>query len=158
MNLFSNMLKISGYSMEYRRHAISGAIERMKEVRRLVRTGTWESQYRDRKTIIKAKEQKGGNSPGTLFLKGDITSTVTCTATPNSSLQTEIKRSLASSDQADGGRTLVLEDGGLPVTIGLKKRDPFWTPGCTFMDPTCMVDSKEDCSGQAKVYIVTCSS
>ena len=156
MNIFSNMLRISGYSMEYRRHAIGGAIKRMKEVRRLVETGTWASQYRDRKTILETKEQKGGNTPGTWFLKGETTSTIVCTATPDSSLQSHIRRSLATSDQADGGRTLVLEDGGLPVTIGLKKRDPFRSHGCTFGDPSCMVDPKEDCSSQAKVYIITC--
>ena len=53
---------------------------------------------------------------------------------------------------------MVLEDGGLPVTIGLKQRDPFRTPGCAFKDPECMIDPKEDCSGQAKVYIVTCDN
>ena len=67
-----------------------------------------------------------------------------------------IRRSLDTNDQADGGRTLVIEDGGLPVTIGLKKRDPFRTPGCTFGDPSCIVDPREDCSSQSKVYIVTC--
>ena len=156
MNTFSNMLRISGYSMQYRKHAIGGAISRMKEVRRLVEVGTWSSQYRDRKTILDTKEQKGGNTPGTWFLKGETTTTIVCTATPDSSLQTQIKKALESGEQADGGRTLVLEDGGLPITIGLKKRDPFRSHGCTFGDPDCMVDPSEDCSSQSKVYVITC--
>ena len=58
--------------------------------------------------------------------------------------------------QADGGRTLVLEDGGLPATLGLKIRDPFRQPGCTYKDPNCMVDPSLDCSQQDSVYIITC--
>ena len=51
----------------------------------------------------------------------------------------------------------MLEDGGLPATLGLKVRDPFRTPGCTFKDPSCIVDESVDCSRQDSVYIITCN-
>ena len=112
---------------------------------------------RDRKEICKAKLAKGGNSASTWFLKGDTTSTVTCCATPNSELQKLIKEYISKEKQADGGKTLVLEDGGLPITLGLKKKNPFRVEICTFNDPNCMVDRKTDCSKQNVTYIVTCN-
>ena len=51
---------------------------------------------------------------------------------------------------------MVIEDGGLPVTLGAKLRDPFRTPQCTYKDPQCIVDVRADCSQQAQVYICTC--
>ena len=67
-----------------------------------------------------------------------------------------VKASLDQDRQADGGKTLVLEDGGLPATLGLKVKDPFRKLGCTFWDPACMVDPNVDCSQQDPVYIITC--
>ena len=55
MNVFSNMLRISGCSKDYRKHVISGAIDRMREVRCMVSNGDWESQYRNRETIVRAQ-------------------------------------------------------------------------------------------------------
>ena len=52
---------------------------------------------------------------------------------------------------------MVLEDGGIPITMGLKSRDPFRTQECTFSDVNCMVDTTTDCSQQDKVYIITCN-
>ena len=114
MDAFSNMLRLSGYSQSYRLNTIKGAIERMVEVRENVRTGIWKSQYRSRDEIYKAKQLKGGNSAATWFLKGDTTGTVTCCATPNSELQKLIKDNLNTEKQADGGKTMVLEDGVYP--------------------------------------------
>ena len=65
--------------------------------------------------------------------------------------------SLRNDRQAVGGNTLVLEDGGLPATLGLRVRDPFRHEGCTFGDPTCIVDRRQDCSRQDVVYIITCN-
>ena len=106
---------------------------------------------------MKTKVDKGGNYSSTWFLKGEITSTVTCTATPGSELQKLIKTGISEEKQADGGKTLVLEDGGLPATLGLKVRDPFRIPGCTFKDPSCIVYESIDCSRQDSVHIITCN-
>ena len=157
MNKFSNMLRISGYNARYRFNIIRGAILRMKEVRRKVAEGEWVCQYRDREAIAEAKSKKGGDAASTWFLKGTTTSTVTCAATPGSQLQQGIKEALKLCSQADGGTMLVVEDGGVPATLGIKSRDPFRSEGCTFRDPNCMVDIKNDCSKQDQIYIVTCN-
>ena len=157
LNSFSNMLRVSGYSPEFRHHTIRGVISRMKQVKEMVSTGEWTSHYRDRKAITEAKKSKGGNSASTWFLKGLTTATTTCMATPGSTLQLAIRAKLAEGQQADGGRTMVLEDGGLPATLGLKLRNPFRALQCTFGDPNCMVSPSTDCSLQDKVYIITCN-
>ena len=158
MNEFVNMLRISGYNKAYRYNAIKGAIDRIKTVRKNVKDKIWESQYRTRDAIAKAKAEKGGNSPATWFLKGNVTNTLTCTSTKDSKLQLALTETLRSGEQPIGGRTLVLEDGGLPVTLGLKKRDPFRVNGCTFKDKKCIVSPNTDCSRQGQVYIITCKS
>ena len=116
-----------------------------------MRGGDWDSQYRTKETILSSKLRKGGNSPGTWFLKGEVTNTVTCSATPDSGLKQAISKSLASEKQADRGQTLVLEDGGLPIMIGLKVRDPFRCQGCMFKDDKCMINLNTDCSRHASV-------
>ena len=50
---------------------------------------------------------------------------------------------------------MVLEDGGISATLGIKQRDPFRQPGCQYRDPNCMVSPEIDCSQQGRVYIVT---
>ena len=86
-----------------------------------------------------------------------MTSTLTITATPGSELQGAVKEALKKNPQADGGRTMVLEDGGVPATLGLKIRDPFRQEECRFKDTKCRVDPKTDCSQQGRVYIITCN-
>ena len=158
MNKFSNILRVSGYSEAYRHQIMNGAIKRMIQCKRKVSNGEWESLYRTREAITMVKEEKGGCSTATWFLKGQTTSTITCTATPNSLLQSMIKEKMTSVEQADKGKTLVMEDGGVPATLGLKLRDPFRRPTCRFMDPNCMVDPTVDCSQQDQCYIVTCNT
>ena len=103
-------------------------------MRKNVANGMWTSRYRDRDAIMKAKLEKGGNSAATWFLKGETTCTTTSMATPGSALLSEIKTSLSKDRQADRGKTLVVEDKGLPVTLGLRVRDLFRREGCTFGD------------------------
>ena len=158
MDEFSNMLRISGYSSQYRYNVMKGAIERMKEVRRKVASGEWKSQYRDRASILAAKIAKGGSSASTWFLKGEVTSTLTVTATPGSELQKAVRKALEKAPQADGGKTMVLEDGGVPAHLGLKSRDPFRVEKCRFKDDNCRVDPATDCSQQGRVYILTCNA
>ena len=38
---------------------------------------------------------------------------------------------------SDGMTRLIIEDGGAPVTLGLKIKDPFTTSGCQFGYPDC---------------------
>ena len=125
MNKYSNMLRISGYDAKYRALVIKGAINRMKEVRQKVKNGVWASQYRDRSEINKNKIEKGGNSSATWFLKWETTATITCTATPGSILKKEIEKKINNSNQADKGRTMVVDDGGLTTSnIGSQSERP----------------------------------
>ena len=100
---FSNMLYISGYSEKYRYNIIKGVISRHKE-------------------IIKMKQNKGGNSANTWFLTSEINNILMTTATPNSELATKLKESLNKQPQRANGRTKPIEKGGLPISIGLKKK------------------------------------
>ena len=106
----------------------------MKEIRQKVARKKWQSQYRDRKTIMDAKAAKSGQSAATWFLKVDVTAILTVIATPNSGLQTTVKNALRNQPQADGDRAIVMEDGGVPANLGLKNRDPFSSEGCKFKD------------------------
>ena len=121
-----------------------------------MRKGEWISQYRNREAILKAKIEKGGNSAATWFLKGETTCTTSCSATPNSELKKSISSSLRKDRQADGGQTLVVEEGGLPVTIGLRVKNPFRKDICVFKDPEYPVYTRVDCSRQDTVYSITC--
>ena len=50
----------------------------------------------------------------------------------------------------------MVEDGGRPIHIGLKVRDPMRPKGCIFNDPTCFVDSNSECDRCGVVYKITC--
>ena len=39
----------------------------------------------------------------------------------------------------NGNRRLILEEGGHPVNLGLKAKDPFFMPGWKFGDPKYIV-------------------
>ena len=95
------------------------------------------SLYRARKQIEEAKDLKGGLSAASWFLGGQVKSTITCQATPKGILASKIKEAIGKS--SDGQTRLVLEDGGAPVTLGLKVKDPFHNPVCQFGDPDCWV-------------------
>ena len=41
-------------------------------------------------------------------------------------------------------RILVTEDGGLPVTVSVRKTDPFWRHECRFKDSECIVETERD--------------
>ena len=95
-----------------------------------VERGERESLYRKRDQIIQAKDTKGGLSAASWFLGGDVKSVITCQATPGSRLADMIRKEVGMSP--DGSRNLVMEEGGIPLTMGLKKTDPRETQGCQF--------------------------
>ena len=55
----------------------------------------------------------------------------------------------------DGQQKLVLEDGGVPVTLGLKQKDPFSDNKCKFGDEECWVQDGK-CNAMGCIYNVTC--
>ena len=124
MSEYSHMLYISGYSATERYHYIKGALERTNTIDEEIAAGTRDSRYRTGEQIRKAKIEKGGLSASTWFLSREVSNTVTCQATPGSMLATMLSNSLSKSS-TEGKRTIVLEEGGHPISLGLKKRDPF---------------------------------
>ena len=59
---------------------------------------------------------------------------------------------------SEGKKRIVLEEGGEPVTIGLKRKNPFSTNGCKFGDNQCIVSPSSDCSAMGATYIIRCLS
>ena len=57
-----------------------------------------------------------------------------------------------------GGRRLVQEEGGNPITLGLKQRDPFAPSNCRYGDNNCLARSGQDCGAMGTVYLITCTS
>lgn len=154
---WQNMLRVSGYAEEYRYNIMLGAIKRHEEMKEKDRIGEIQF-YRNRKQIVEMKIQKGGNSAATWFLKGDITGVVSVTATPEGKLMNIVKETLRDKDNPDGGRLLVIEEGGDNILLKLRKKDPFRRKECTFGDPNCLVDTKYDCSTMSACYRIICAS
>ena len=60
------------------------------------------------------------------------------------------------SKREDGNRVLVIEDGGQPIHVGLKTRDPLRPKGCIFYDETCPVLQGTDCDRTDVIYKIEC--
>ena len=82
----SLLAKESGYFPKERYDAIRGAYMRQEEMRRKVQDGEIRSLNRTRQEILRMKEEKGGLSSSTWFLKGKIANTIKCQAIPNGGL------------------------------------------------------------------------
>ena len=79
---FSNCLRISGYSPAERFHAIKGALARHEEMLRKLEAGEIKSLNRTREEIQARKQDKGGLTASSWFLKGDTVRVMTCQPTP----------------------------------------------------------------------------
>ena len=153
---FSNMLRISGYDDRFRYTCIKGVIQRYQELEEMVRRGETDF-YRTREKIDQQKQAKGGGNRATWFLKGNTTTTLLTSSTPGSRLKRELQDTLKDTQAPDGGLTMVLEDGGIPIYSGLR-RDPFKTQGCQYgQDRECIVEGKQDCSKMGVTYTVECN-
>ena len=104
---------------------------------------------------MEAKDLKGGLSAASWFLGGQVKSTITCQATPGGILASNLKAALGTTK--DGQTRMVLEDGGAPITLGLKVKDPFHKDECQFGDPDCWV-AKGKCGKMSCVYCVVCNA
>ena len=78
LSAYSNMLRISRYTMEERFNYIKGAISRHSQMREEVENGVRQSMFRKKEEILRAKEAKGGHIASTWFLKGEVVSTISC--------------------------------------------------------------------------------
>ena len=104
------------------------------------------------------KKKKGGQSANTLFLSSEINNILMTSATPDSKLAKDLRKVLNKQPTIPEGRTNHNEKGGLPVSIGLKIKDPFKLNGCDFGDDNCPVDGKQLCSTMGSCYRAICES
>ena len=125
-------------------------------MKRKVRDGGIESLNRSKSEILKAKESKGGVSSATWYLKGSTVSVTKCQPTPGGELASRLKKILNPRDSKD--RIQVVEEGGLPISVGLKANDPFRPQSCRFGDDKCMVEVGKDCATMGIIYEITCST
>ena len=119
---FVRTMFVSGYSEEERYNTIKGAIIRWEEMINRVNSGEMESLNRSRKQILDSKVSRKV-WPNTWYLKGLIISTLNCVVTPGSRLKSMLSKSINDSNK-EQNRVLIIEDGGLPITKGLKVGDP----------------------------------
>ena len=150
------MLWISRYTQKETYNFIKGATFRHSQMREEVENGVRQSMFRKKEEILRAKEAKGGHTASTWFLKGEVVSTISCQATPGSLLVNKLQQKLGTT--SEGKKRIVLEEGGEPVTIGLKRKNPFSTNGCKFGDNQCIVSPSSDCSAMGATYIIRCLS
>jgi hypothetical protein len=155
---WSNMLRISGYNELYRYNILTGAVARYEELVRMEGSGEIENLYRNRKQVISDTKKKGGKSAAaTWFMRGEVSVTLNTAPTPYSGLRDRLQTALSSVVSPDGAKTKVIENGGIPITRGIRKADPFRQEGCMFQDPDCIVEGKTFCGTMGACYQITCS-
>ena len=142
-------MQISGYSNRERLDAIRGAVMRFEEMCKKVDDGVIKSLHRDREEIIRSKILKGGYSASTWYLKNDTSATIRCAPTPGG----ELMKLLNSALNKEGcKRTLIMENGGIPITAQVRKSDPFFEGGCKYGDESCMTHHKVDLMTSEVIY------
>jgi hypothetical protein len=155
---WANMLRISGYGESYRFNILKGAVLRYREIVRKVTDGDIENLYRNRGQVVRDRLKKGGkSSAATWFMVGGVSCTLNTAPTPDGALKEKIQKTLSSMMTVDGGKVKVIETGGVPISIGLKKADPFRVEGCDFGEEGCIVDPKTSCGVMSAVYQLLCS-
>ena len=123
-------------------------------MRNEVEPGERESLYRTRDQILAAKDIKGGLSAASWFLAGETRSVISYQATPGGVLADRIRKAVGVTK--GGERRLVTEEGGVPVTMGLKSADPFKNQDeCKYGDPECWVKDGK-CGEMGCLYYVSC--
>ena len=60
-----------------------------------------------------------------------------CQANPDGKLADMLKTALNPIGAKE--RVQVVEEGGVPLTAGLRKKDPFFLESCRFSDPNCII-------------------
>ena len=156
MNEWSNCMRISGYSQKERYEAIRGAVMRQEEMKRKLEQGEIQSLHRGRREIQASKERKGGLQASTWYLRGQTARTVRCDPTPGSRLCKSLNEALNPVGTTE--RTLVVEEGGVPVTSQVRRGDPFFNGSCRYGDPSCMARQGVDCGLSGVLYEATCNS
>ena len=113
--------------------------------------------YRNRSQIQIHKRNKGVQNPSTWFLVGETTGVLTTLATPGAELKNAISKKIGQTYGQDGGFTKVVEDGGIPISMGLKRRDPHKADKCIYNEDCIVDDTKKDCAVMNTCYIIECN-
>ena len=142
------MLKLSGYSQNYRKNTLTGILKRWDTVKNEIESGNRQF-HRNREQIALQKASRGGNNAANWFLKGTVTTTLSVPITANSALKNNIQKTLSSTKGPDGGSTMVLEQAGLRLPLAVPC--PPCSTGCQHQDK-CLVDSTKRCGGSRVVY------
>ena len=89
--------------------------------------------------------------PSTWYLRGSISSTLSCVVTLGSKFQIILSKSVNSQD--NNSRVMIIKDGDLPVNEGLKSADPGKkATSCVFGDKDCIVSPTHSCEEQGVIY------
>ena len=70
-------------------------------------------------------------------------------------LRSNLSRAI-NSIHPENEKVLVIEDGGMPITQGLKIKDPLRPSGCIFNDSRCPVKEGIDCDRTGVIYKIEC--
>ena len=155
---FCFAMESSGHDNDFREIVIRRAVG--KYIR------AWERREKEGTEVYRSKEEKqettrlAGGKPG----KGDwftglgYSNTLTVPATIGSSLAKKVTDALKHTDPPGGFKTLVLEDGGVPIRRDMIKSNPF--PLDTCGRETCLVcihsPSRGKCWEGNVTYSITC--
>ena len=110
------------------------------------------SLNRKKEEIVKEKAAKGGITASSWYLRGRTERVIYCQPSPGGKLASNIKKAVNSVSR-NGAKTLVVEDGGTPITASLRQNDSFRKHECRFGDKLCMVESSKDCAMMNAIYM-----
>ena len=105
--------------------------------------------YLSRDEIMKAKESKGGLSSSTWFLGGDVETVVTFQVKPGGELARMIRNKIRTTKSE--GKRIVQEEGGNPIFLVLKMRDPFAPNSCRYGDNKFLSRPGQDCGAMGSI-------
>ena len=150
----SYSMMISGYTVGVRLDIIRGVLERTKVVEGEIRRGE-RQRFRNRKEIEEQKDKDKNRHTNTWYLRGGMTGVLKVQPTPNSELCKMVRAGIEELRNPDGGRTKVIEMGGMPIMAGIGVADPFRIIRCPF-EEKCWVGSGVDCWKTRVVYRIVC--
>ena len=149
---FSNMLRLSGYSEDFRLNTINGVLLRWREVLNQVDQGN-RLLHRPQNMIAEQKRARGGNNTATWFLKGEVTNTLKVPYTPSGTLRNNVQKALNSIRGPDGGYTKVVETAGTTVSHLVTTKTE---TGCSYVTK-CLVSDESNCQTPNVNYEAICS-
>ena len=151
LEVFANVMRLSGYPQAYRAQVIEGVWLRNRQ---MDQEGV---KARSGEEIKAAKLADPRRWKNTWFLRGTTTSTMMAQPTPGESLAAGIRKALAEVRGPDGGTTMVTEKAGRSILSGLMAADPALGKGCQWEEKPCPVEGEKSCWASRLVYSLDCT-